>query len=60
VGIDTMHLAITLIEHQLHDAYGDQGVYQVVGEPEALPDAMALAAEEPYQFQWWALGHMRW
>jgi len=27
-----------------------------VGEPVSLPDAEALAAQDPYQFQWWALG----
>jgi len=27
-----------------------------VGEPVSRPDAEALAAQDPYQFQWWALG----
>ena len=26
-----------------------------MGEPVSLPDAKALAEEDPYQFQWWAL-----
>jgi DNA modification methylase len=56
IGIDITHLAITLIKHRLLDAYGVQAVYQVIGEPEALPDAANLAADDPYQFQWWALG----
>jgi site-specific DNA-methyltransferase (adenine-specific) len=30
--------------------------YQVIGEPTALPDAHELARQDPYQFQWWALG----
>ena len=30
--------------------------YKVVGEPVSLPDAETLAATDPYQFQWWALG----
>ena len=30
--------------------------YQVIGEPVSVTDAAALAAEDPYQFQWWALG----
>ena len=30
--------------------------YEVIGEPVAVPDAEALAATDPYQFQWWALG----
>jgi site-specific DNA-methyltransferase (adenine-specific) len=30
--------------------------FHVVGEPTSGPDAAALAASDPYQFQWWALG----
>jgi site-specific DNA-methyltransferase (adenine-specific) len=56
IGIDITHLAITLIKHRLHDAYGPQAVYNVIGESVSLPDAEALAAQDPYQFQWWALG----
>jgi len=56
IGIDITHLAITLLKHRLLTAYGEQAVYQVIGEPEALPDAATLAAQDPYQFQWWALG----
>jgi hypothetical protein len=29
---------------------------RVVGEPVSVPDAEALAAQDPWQFQWWALG----
>lgn len=56
VGIDITHLAITLIRHRLQSAFGDQAAYKVVGEPVSLPDAEALAAQDPYQFQWWTLG----
>jgi DNA modification methylase len=58
VGIDITHLAITLIKHRLRDAFGDQvaKTYKVVGEPVSLPDAQTLAAQDRYQFQWWALG----
>ena len=58
VGIDVTNLAITLIRHRLRDAYGDdiEQTYQVIGEPVSVPDAGALAAADPYQFQWWALG----
>ncbi len=56
VGIDITHLAITLMKHRLRDAFGDQVSYEVVGEPTALQDAATLAVEDPYQFQWWALG----
>jgi DNA modification methylase len=58
IGIDITHLAITLIRHRLNDAYGSaiKKTYEVVGEPVSVPDAEALAQEDPYQFQWWALG----
>jgi DNA modification methylase len=58
IGIDITHLAITLIRHRLSDAYGDsvRETYTVTGEPVSLPDAQELAASDPYQFQWWALG----
>ena len=56
IGIDITHLAVTLMKHRLKDAFGDQVAYQVIGEPVSLPDARALAEQDPYQFQWWALG----
>ncbi|MEO0248712.1 MAG: DNA methyltransferase, partial [candidate division WOR-3 bacterium] len=58
IGIDITHLAITLIKHRLRDTFGDAiaGTYKVIGEPVSLPDAQQLAADDPYQFQWWALG----
>ena len=58
IGIDVTNLAITLIRHRLKDAYGDniEQTYQVIGEPVSVPDAEGLAASDPYQFQWWALG----
>jgi site-specific DNA-methyltransferase (adenine-specific) len=56
IGIDITHLAITLIKHRLTDAFGDEVDFEVVGEPVSLPDAEVLAEQDPYQFQWWALG----
>jgi DNA modification methylase len=58
IGIDITHLAVNLIKHRLHDAFGDsiEGTYQVVGEPASLSGAEELAATDAYQFQWWALG----
>jgi hypothetical protein len=56
IGIDITHLAITLIKHRLRDAFGEAAQFKVVGEPVSLPDAETLAATDPYQFQWWALG----
>jgi hypothetical protein len=58
IGIDITHLAINLIKHRLHNAFGKrvEKTYTVLGEPTSLPDAAQLAKEDPYQFQWWALG----
>ncbi len=56
IGIDITHLAMTLMKERLKDAFGDSVEFKVVGEPVSVPDAKALAASEPYQFQWWSLG----
>jgi DNA modification methylase len=58
VGIDIAHLAITLIKHRLKSSFGEKvaSEYKIIGEPVSLPDAEALAKDDPYQFQWWALG----
>lgn len=57
-GIDITHLAISLIKHRLIDTFGEQvkDTYDVVGEPVSISGAMELAKQDPYQFQWWALG----
>ena len=58
IGIDITHLAIGLIKSRLRDQFGEavSQTYKVIGEPTSLPDAIQLAKEDPYQFQWWALG----
>jgi adenine specific DNA methylase Mod len=58
IGIDITHLAINLIKVRLADTFGSKIVkaYKVVGEPRDLESARALAAQEKYQFQYWALG----
>ncbi|MFC1799449.1 DNA methyltransferase [Candidatus Eisenbacteria bacterium] len=56
IGIDITHLAITLMKQRLKDTFGELTQFEVVGEPVSVPDAEALAASDPYQFQWWALG----
>ena len=58
MGIDITHLAVSLIKHRLHNAFGEtvKDTYEVVGEPVDLSGARALAEQDPYQFQWWALG----
>jgi hypothetical protein len=58
IGIDVTHLSVSLIKFRLQNAFGDEirKLYEVVGEPVSLPDAESLAREDPYQFQYWALG----
>ena len=57
IGIDITHLAISLMRHRLHDTFGpDLAPYEVVGDPKDLESARALAEENRYQFEWWALG----
>jgi site-specific DNA-methyltransferase (adenine-specific) len=56
IGIDITHLAISLMRHRLKDTFGDQVQFKVVGEPVDLKGAEELAKQDPYQFQWWALG----
>lgn len=58
IGIDITHLAIGLIKHRLRDSQGVEPGrdFRVIGEPTDASGAAALAAEDPYQFQWWALG----
>lgn len=57
IGIDITHLAIGLIKKRLTDAHGEaiKDTYETIGEPTSVDDAAALAASDPYQFQWWAL-----
>jgi site-specific DNA-methyltransferase (adenine-specific) len=54
IGIDITHLAITVMKQRLRDTFGDI-TFEVIGEPKDLESARALAAEDRYQFQWWAL-----
>jgi site-specific DNA-methyltransferase (adenine-specific) len=54
IGIDVTHLAISLIEKRLKDAF--PGVsFEVHGTPKDLEGAKALATQDKYQFQWWAV-----
>ena len=56
IGIDITQLAISLIRYRLEDSFGKDCRFEVIGEPTSLPDATALAEQDPYQFQWWTLG----
>ncbi|MDS3860106.1 DNA methyltransferase [Thermosynechococcaceae cyanobacterium BACA0444] len=53
IGIDITHLAISLIEKRLKDAF--PGIeFTVEGTPQDLAAAQDLAQRDKYQFQWWA------
>ncbi len=53
IGIDITHLAISLIEKRMKDAF--PGVtFTVEGTPKDLASAQDLALRDKYQFQWWA------
>jgi DNA modification methylase len=55
IGIDITHLAISLIEKRLRDAYGQHMQFEVHGTPKDLASARDLAERDKYQFQWWAV-----
>ncbi len=56
IGIDITCLATSLIKGRLRDLFGEQALFKVIGEPVTLSEAKSLAEQDPYQFQWWALG----
>ena len=56
IGIDITHLAMSLMRHRLHDAFGDElRPYEVVGVPQDPASAAALAQYDRYQFEWWGV-----
>ena len=53
IGIDVTHLAISLIEKRMKDAF--PGIsFEVHGVPKDFEGAVDLARRDKYQFQWWA------
>ncbi|MCX5800894.1 MAG: DNA methyltransferase [Candidatus Eisenbacteria bacterium] len=58
-GVETPSTSVS-VGNCVAEAHAEYGAakrpYQVIGEPVSVPDAAALAASDPYQFQWWALG----
>jgi site-specific DNA-methyltransferase (adenine-specific) len=57
IGIDVTHIAISLIRSRLHDTFGSElAPYEVIGDPKDVSSAEALALQDRYQFQWWAVG----
>lgn len=54
IGIDVTHLAIGLIERRLRDAFDDVE-FETHGTPQDIGGARALAAQDKYEFEKWAL-----
>ena len=68
IGIDITHLAISLIEKRLRDAFSEKYLdnsedlikkktdfFEVEGTPKTLDAAVDLFNRDAYQFQWWAI-----
>jgi DNA modification methylase len=63
IGIDITHLAISLVEKRLNDAFNHKEYppdqqpcqFEVHGTPKDLGAAEDLAKRDKYQFQWWAV-----
>lgn len=57
IGIDITHVAISLIRSRLSSSFGGElAPYEVLGVPTDAASAEALALEDRYKFQWWAVG----
>src|ERR1017187_313301 len=54
IGIDITHLAVDLIVRRLR-GIDKAAPYSIVGYPEDVAGAEALAERDKYQFQWWAV-----
>ncbi len=55
IGVDITHLAISLIEKRLKDAFKSRCEFEVHGTPKDLEAARNLAMRDKYQFQYWAV-----
>ena len=57
IGVDVTHLAVALMKNRLKTAFNlvPSKDYAVVGEPVDVGSARALAEQDRYQFQYWAL-----
>lgn len=54
IGIDITNLAISLIKSRLSEISDVE--FHTTGEPQSIDDAAQLAGDDPFQFQFWALG----
>jgi site-specific DNA-methyltransferase (adenine-specific) len=58
IGIDVSHLAITLIEQRMENAFPEIS-FEVEGRPKDLSAAQDLFKRDPFQFEWWACSLVR-
>ncbi len=56
IGIDLTHLAVALMKYRLDNTFGkDLRPYEVIGEPQDITGAQALAQQDRHEFQKWAV-----
>jgi DNA modification methylase len=57
IGIDITHLAVALMKNRLKTMFNLEAGkdYDVVGEPKDVGSARALAEQDRFQFQYWAI-----
>lgn len=55
IGIDVTHLAISLIERRLRDAFGTDARFTTYGVPKDIGAARDLAARDKHEFEKWAI-----
>jgi site-specific DNA-methyltransferase (adenine-specific) len=55
IGIDVTHLAISLIERRLRDAFGKDVQFETVGVPKDVGAARDLADRDKHEFEKWAI-----
>ncbi len=60
MGIDITHLAVALMKNRLKTGFDivPGRDYEVVGEPADVGSALALAGQDRYQFQFWAMSFL--
>ena len=57
IGIDITHLAVSLIEKRMKEAFpylANKDAFQIIGTPQDLGAARDLAERDKHQFQLWA------
>ncbi len=55
IGIDVTHLAISLIERRLRDAFGTDAQFETYGVPKDFSAAKDLAERDKHEFEKWAI-----